>query len=292
VHGARVNNLKDVSIELPKRRLTVFTGVSGSGKSSLVFATIAAESQRLNNATYSASCRPSCRRWHGRRSTYSMGPKTAIIVDQQRMGADARSVVVAALRASDLREVPVEDQTAVLRLWARRCRDLASAWTQLVCRLHAVLWELVPGGLAKKIIAAQATVVLAELPARGEVDTAQLESAQLLREYLTGTRSAPTTGSTGTCWPPTGTWSGCNYPARNLTFRRHRPRAQSGSKPRNETPWPMAGSTVGSTTSVSPAVTGRRPSADLNWERPGQWRSGVARDARHAIWTIQSSQGP
>jgi ABC-type transport system involved in cytochrome bd biosynthesis fused ATPase/permease subunit len=54
VHGARVNNLKDVSVELPKRRLTVFTGVSGSGKSSLVFSTIAAESQRLINETYSA----------------------------------------------------------------------------------------------------------------------------------------------------------------------------------------------------------------------------------------------
>ncbi|HCT75795.1 MAG TPA: hypothetical protein DGT23_04230, partial [Micromonosporaceae bacterium] len=53
VHGARVNNLKDVSVELPKRRLTVFTGVSGSGKSSLVFSTIAAESQRLINETYS-----------------------------------------------------------------------------------------------------------------------------------------------------------------------------------------------------------------------------------------------
>ena len=62
VQGARVHNLKDVSIELPKRRLTVFTGVSGSGKSSLVFATIAAESQRLINETYSASCRASCRR--------------------------------------------------------------------------------------------------------------------------------------------------------------------------------------------------------------------------------------
>jgi len=71
VHGARVNNLKDVSIEIPKRRLTVFTGVSGSGKSSLVFDTIAAESQRLINETYSASCRASCRPWPGPTSTSS-----------------------------------------------------------------------------------------------------------------------------------------------------------------------------------------------------------------------------
>jgi excinuclease UvrABC ATPase subunit len=68
VHGARVNNLKDVSVEIPKRRLTVFTGVSGSGKSSLVFGTIAAESQRLINETYS-----SCRRWRGPRWTSSRG---------------------------------------------------------------------------------------------------------------------------------------------------------------------------------------------------------------------------
>jgi transposase len=97
---------------------------------------------------------------------------------------DARSVAVAALRSRDLREVWVEDQTAVLRLWARRYRDLGSARTQLVCRLHAVLCELVPGGVAKKITAARASVVLAELPARGEVDTARLEFAQLLLEDL------------------------------------------------------------------------------------------------------------
>ena len=72
VQGARVNNLKDVSIELPKRRLTVFTGVSGSGKSSLVFSTIAAESQRMINETYSASCRGSCRLWRGPTSMCSM----------------------------------------------------------------------------------------------------------------------------------------------------------------------------------------------------------------------------
>jgi excinuclease UvrABC ATPase subunit len=73
VQGARENNLKDVSVEIPKRRLTVFTGISGSGKSSLVFGTIAAESQRLINETYSAFVQGSCRRWRGRRSTFSKG---------------------------------------------------------------------------------------------------------------------------------------------------------------------------------------------------------------------------
>lgn len=69
VQGARENNLKDVSVEIPKRRLTVFTGVSGSGKSSLVFDTIAAESRRLINETYSAFVQASCRPWRGPRST-------------------------------------------------------------------------------------------------------------------------------------------------------------------------------------------------------------------------------
>ncbi len=93
VHGARVNNLKDVSVELPKRRLTVFTGVSGSGKSSLVFGTIAAESQRLINETYSAFVQgfmPSLARPE---VDVLEGLTTAIIVDQQRMGADPRSTV-------------------------------------------------------------------------------------------------------------------------------------------------------------------------------------------------------
>ncbi len=71
VQGARENNLKDVSLELPKRRLTVFTGVSGSGKSSLVFGTIAAESQRMINETYSAFLQGSCPAWRGPTSTRS-----------------------------------------------------------------------------------------------------------------------------------------------------------------------------------------------------------------------------
>ncbi|HEY6728529.1 MAG TPA: excinuclease ABC subunit UvrA [Polyangiaceae bacterium] len=109
VRGARQNNLKDVSLEIPKRRLTVFTGVSGSGKSSLVFGTIAAESQRLINETYSAFLQglmPSL----GRPEVDVLeGLTTAIIVDQERMGANSRSTVGT-----------VTDANALLRvLWSR-----------------------------------------------------------------------------------------------------------------------------------------------------------------------------
>jgi excinuclease UvrABC ATPase subunit len=109
VQGARENNLKNVSVELPKRRLTVFTGVSGSGKSSLVFGTIAAESQRLINETYSAFVQgflPTL----GRPDVDVLeGLTTAIIVDQERMGANARSTVGT-----------VTDANAMLRvLWSR-----------------------------------------------------------------------------------------------------------------------------------------------------------------------------
>lgn len=93
VHGARENNLKDVSIEIPKRRLTVFTGVSGSGKSSLVFHTIAAESQRLINETYSAFVQGFMPTLARPEVDVLEGLTTAIIVDQQRMGSDARSTV-------------------------------------------------------------------------------------------------------------------------------------------------------------------------------------------------------
>ncbi|MBV9445799.1 MAG: excinuclease ABC subunit UvrA [Streptosporangiaceae bacterium] len=93
VHGARVNNLKDVSVEIPKRRLTVFTGVSGSGKSSLVFDTIAAESQRLINETYSAFLQYYMPTLARPEVDVLEGLTTAIIVDQERMGADPRSTV-------------------------------------------------------------------------------------------------------------------------------------------------------------------------------------------------------
>jgi excinuclease UvrABC ATPase subunit len=93
VHGARVNNLKDVSVELPKRRLTVFTGVSGSGKSSLVFGTIAAESQRLINETYSAFVQGFMPTLARPDVDVLDGLTTAIIVDQERLGANPRSTV-------------------------------------------------------------------------------------------------------------------------------------------------------------------------------------------------------
>ena len=100
VHGARENNLKDVSIEIPKRRLTVFTGVSGSGKSSLVFGTIAAESQRLINETYSAFVQGFMPTLARPEVDVLEGLTTAIIVDQQRMGADPRSTVGTATDAN------------------------------------------------------------------------------------------------------------------------------------------------------------------------------------------------
>src|ERR671922_2862342 len=100
VHGARVNNLKDVSVEIPKRRLTVFTGVSGSGKSSLVFDTIAAESQRLINETYSAFVQGFMPTLARPDVDVLEGLTTAISVDQQRMGGDARATVGTATDAN------------------------------------------------------------------------------------------------------------------------------------------------------------------------------------------------
>jgi excinuclease ABC A subunit len=100
VQGARVNNLKDVSVEIPKRRLTVFTGVSGSGKSSLVFATIAAESQRMINETYSAFLQGFMPTLARPEVDVMDGLTTAIIVDQERMGSDPRSTVGTATDAN------------------------------------------------------------------------------------------------------------------------------------------------------------------------------------------------
>src|SRR5262245_5357369 len=109
VQGARENNLKDVSVELPKRRLTVFTGVSGSGKSSLVFATIAGESQRPINETYSTFIQGFMPTLARPEVDVLDGLTTAIIVDQERMGGNPRSTVGTAT-----------DANALLRLlWSR-----------------------------------------------------------------------------------------------------------------------------------------------------------------------------
>ncbi|HEU5152581.1 MAG TPA: excinuclease ABC subunit UvrA [Iamia sp.] len=112
VHGARENNLRDVSVELPKRRLTVFTGVSGSGKSSLVFATIAAESQRLINETYSAFVQGFMPTMARPDVDVLDGLTTAIIVDQERLGANPRSTVGT-----------VTDVNAMLRILFSRLGD-------------------------------------------------------------------------------------------------------------------------------------------------------------------------
>jgi excinuclease UvrABC ATPase subunit len=100
VQGARVNNLQDISVEIPKRRLTVFTGVSGSGKSSLVFSTIAAESQRMINETYSAFVQGFMPSLSRPEVDLLEGLTTAIIVDQERMGANPRSTVGTATDAN------------------------------------------------------------------------------------------------------------------------------------------------------------------------------------------------
>lgn len=112
VHGARENNLKDVSIEIPKRRLTVFTGVSGSGKSSLVFSTIAAESQRMINETYSAFVQGFMATLARPEVDLLEGLTTAIIVDQERLGANPRSTVGT-----------VTDANAMLRILFSRLGD-------------------------------------------------------------------------------------------------------------------------------------------------------------------------
>lgn len=97
---------------------------------------------------------------------------------------DARSVAIAALRSSDVRAVTAEDHAAVMKLWARRHRDLSRARNKIACRLHAVLCELVPGGFGKEITAGKATAVLADITPLGATHTARLELAHELLDEL------------------------------------------------------------------------------------------------------------
>ena len=120
MHGARVNNLKDVSVEIPKRRLTVFTGVSGSGKSSLVFGTIAAESQRLINETYSAFVQGFMPTLARPEVDVLDGLTTAIIVDQERMGSNPRSTVGTATDADAMLRILFSRLGAAAHRLARR----------------------------------------------------------------------------------------------------------------------------------------------------------------------------
>jgi transposase len=107
---------------------------------------------------------------------------------------DARSVAIAALRSSDVRTVTAEDQTAVLKIWARRHRDLSRAHNRIACRLHAVLCELVPGGFAKEITAGQATAALATITPLDATNAARLELAyELLDELRTVAEQRRTT---------------------------------------------------------------------------------------------------
>ena len=129
VQGARVNNLKDVSLEIPKRRLTVFTGISGSGKSSLVFGTIAAESQRMINETYSAFVQGFMPTQARPDVDVLDGLTTAIIVDQERMGANPRSTVIPPLPWT---EATLKEYAPGPPMWGfasrlKRIRSIASA---------------------------------------------------------------------------------------------------------------------------------------------------------------------
>jgi excinuclease UvrABC ATPase subunit len=145
VERARVNNLKDVSVEIPKRRLTVFTGVSGSGKSSLVFGTIAAESQRLINETYSAFVQGFMPAMARPEVDVLEGLTTAILVDQERLGANARSTVGT-----------VTDAGAMLRvLWSRLGKPNVgspNAFSFNVPTVRAVGAIQKGGGKAEKVV--------------------------------------------------------------------------------------------------------------------------------------------
>ncbi len=159
VQGARVNNLEDISVEIPKRRLTVFTGVSGSGKSSLVFSTIAAESQRMINETYSAFVQGFMPTLARPDVDVLDGLTTAIIVDQQRMGVDPRSTVgtaTDATRCSAFCSAVSESLTSVrLRrfrsTWPRSPEQARSRWNAADVRRKSVAASRSPAACVRGV---------------------------------------------------------------------------------------------------------------------------------------------
>ncbi|MDI1436850.1 ATP-binding cassette domain-containing protein [Polyangium sorediatum] len=167
VQGARENNLKDVSVEIPKRRLTVFTGVSGSGKSSLVFGTIAAESQRMINETYSAFVQGFMPTLSRPEVDVLDGLTTAIIVDQERMGADPRSTVGTAT-----------DVNAMLRiLFSRLGKPFIgppNAYSFNVPSVHAVGSFQKGGDKAEKVVFNRAGGMCPRCEGRGSVNDIDL----------------------------------------------------------------------------------------------------------------------
>ncbi|KRB73862.1 daunorubicin resistance protein DrrC [Nocardioides sp. Root190] len=178
VQGARENNLKDVSVEIPKRRLTVFTGVSGSGKSSLVFATIAAESQRMINETYSTFVQGFMPTLARPEVDNIEGVTTAILVDQERMGANVRSTVGTAT-----------DANAMLRVLFSRLGDpfigppTAFAFNVPTRRAGGVMSTEKAGGKVEKKVVKQAIYLggmCAECEGRGTVS--DLDLTQIVDE--------------------------------------------------------------------------------------------------------------
>jgi excinuclease UvrABC ATPase subunit len=178
VQGARENNLKDVSVEIPKRRLTVFTGVSGSGKSSLVFATIAAESQRMINETYSTFVQGFMPTLARPEVDNIEGVTTAILVDQERMGANVRSTVGTAT-----------DANAMLRVLFSRLGDpfigppTAFAFNVPTRRAGGVMSTEKAGGKVEKKVVKQAVYLggmCAECEGRGTVS--DLDLTQIVDE--------------------------------------------------------------------------------------------------------------
>ena len=152
VHGARVNNLKDVTVEIPKRRLTVFTGVSGSGKSSLVFSTIAAESQRLINETYSAFVQGFMPTLARPEVDLLEGLTTAIIVDQERRGVAVVGSTNPGLLQENFRRahrgpgggvcsVTEFPRYGVLRSWLEVRRRLSAVVVLLLRPREALAWH-------------------------------------------------------------------------------------------------------------------------------------------------------